>query len=295
MRTARARPSRGTCRRSSSPRSPSTGWSSTRSPRTPSATPSPTRASSTSAGRRPGDPPHPRPPLRLRGLAGPVEEGHAEAVGGPRPVGGDPPRRRAGARAHRLPLRRVLGPDRHLLHRPRRRRLRPVHAGRPAEHGRRQARVAQGRDFGSDGQLKSERAAPRRGERPGARRRPGGHRLRRAVGRVQAVPPLAVRPVPYDDAPAGGRRKLGFGAKATMQVAQKLYENGFITYMRTDSTTLSETAVSRGPGAGHAAVRRRLPAGEAAGTTPARSRTPRRRTRRSAPRAIVSAPRPRPA
>ena len=38
-------------------------------------------------------------------------------------------------------------------------------------------------------------------------------------------------------------RKLGFGAKATMQVAQKLYENGFITYMRTDSTTLSETAV----------------------------------------------------
>ncbi|WP_225850864.1 type I DNA topoisomerase [Streptomyces sp. HPF1205] len=39
-------------------------------------------------------------------------------------------------------------------------------------------------------------------------------------------------------------RKLGLGAKATMQVAQKLYENGFITYMRTDSTTLSETAIS---------------------------------------------------
>ena len=39
-------------------------------------------------------------------------------------------------------------------------------------------------------------------------------------------------------------RKLGFGAKVTMQVAQKLYENGFITYMRTDSTTLSETAIN---------------------------------------------------
>jgi DNA topoisomerase-1 len=38
-------------------------------------------------------------------------------------------------------------------------------------------------------------------------------------------------------------RKLGFGAKRTMAVAQTLYENGFITYMRTDSTTLSEEAI----------------------------------------------------
>lgn len=39
-------------------------------------------------------------------------------------------------------------------------------------------------------------------------------------------------------------RKLGFGAKRTMGVAQKLYENGFITYMRTDSTTLSQEALT---------------------------------------------------
>ncbi len=39
-------------------------------------------------------------------------------------------------------------------------------------------------------------------------------------------------------------RKLGYGASRTMGVAQRLYENGFITYMRTDSTTMSETAVS---------------------------------------------------
>lgn len=39
-------------------------------------------------------------------------------------------------------------------------------------------------------------------------------------------------------------RKFGFGAARTMQVAQRLYEGGFITYMRTDSTTLSKSAVS---------------------------------------------------
>ena len=38
-------------------------------------------------------------------------------------------------------------------------------------------------------------------------------------------------------------RKLGFSAKQTMSVAQRLYENGYITYMRTDSTTLSQTAI----------------------------------------------------
>ena len=38
-------------------------------------------------------------------------------------------------------------------------------------------------------------------------------------------------------------RKLRFSAKNTMRVAQQLYENGFITYMRTDSTNLSNEAV----------------------------------------------------
>lgn len=38
-------------------------------------------------------------------------------------------------------------------------------------------------------------------------------------------------------------RKLGFSVSRTMSVAQRLYEAGHITYMRTDSTTLSETAL----------------------------------------------------
>src|SRR3954447_9568637 len=39
-------------------------------------------------------------------------------------------------------------------------------------------------------------------------------------------------------------RKLGFTSERTMRTAQRLYEGGYITYMRTDSTTLSETALS---------------------------------------------------
>ena len=39
-------------------------------------------------------------------------------------------------------------------------------------------------------------------------------------------------------------RKLRWSSSVTMRVAQRLYENGYITYMRTDSTNLSETALS---------------------------------------------------
>lgn len=39
-------------------------------------------------------------------------------------------------------------------------------------------------------------------------------------------------------------RKLGYSVSRTMQIAQRLYENGHITYMRTDSVNLSDTAIN---------------------------------------------------
>jgi DNA topoisomerase-1 len=41
-----------------------------------------------------------------------------------------------------------------------------------------------------------------------------------------------------------GGRKLRMSSRQVMQTAQRLYENGYITYMRTDSTNLSETAIT---------------------------------------------------
>ncbi|MCT2589924.1 type I DNA topoisomerase [Streptomyces sp. N2-109] len=110
-------------------------------------------------------------------------------------------------------------------------------------------RVAQGRDFGSDGQLKSASATAQVLQLDEAAARELAAGLADASFTVRSVESKPYRRSPY--APfrtttlqQEASRKLGFGAKVTMQVAQKLYENGFITYMRTDSTTLSDTAIN---------------------------------------------------
>src|SRR5690606_2005870 len=106
-------------------------------------------------------------------------------------------------------------------------------------------RVARGSDFDQAGQLKSADKVVHL-DRSGAEGLVDA--LRDTAFEVRSVESKPYRRSPY--APfrtttlqqeAG--RKLGMSAQVTMSVAQRLYENGFITYMRTDSTTLSGAAV----------------------------------------------------
>ena len=106
-------------------------------------------------------------------------------------------------------------------------------------------RVAQGRDFTSTGQLRTEDVLHLDAEAAAAL----AQRLENAAFAVSSVERKPYRRSPY--APfrtttlqQEASRKLGFSAKHTMSIAQRLYENGHITYMRTDSVTLSQTAIS---------------------------------------------------
>ena len=106
-------------------------------------------------------------------------------------------------------------------------------------------RVAQGRDFTSAGQLKSADVLHLDAAAAAAL----AERLQTTSFSVASVERKPYKRSPY--APfrtttlqQEASRKLGFSAKHTMSVAQRLYENGYITYMRTDSVTLSQTAIT---------------------------------------------------
>jgi DNA topoisomerase I len=106
-------------------------------------------------------------------------------------------------------------------------------------------RVAQGRDFGSDGKLKSDELVLL--DEPGARGL--ADRVRESsftVRRVEQKPYVRRPSAPFmtSTLQQEASRKLRFSAQTTMRLAQRLYENGYITYMRTDSTTLSESALT---------------------------------------------------
>src|SRR5581483_6288044 len=106
-------------------------------------------------------------------------------------------------------------------------------------------RVAQGRDFDQQGTLTSSTAVQLT--------EVDARELARSLEGV----PFEVASVdekPYTRRPAApfmtstlqqeASRKLRLSSQQTMRVAQRLYENGYITYMRTDSTTLSESALA---------------------------------------------------
>ena len=106
-------------------------------------------------------------------------------------------------------------------------------------------RLAEGKDFDdTTGALSADRLLLDEGAARGLADRLGGV-------------PVTVRSVedkPYKSSPKppfitstlqqAGNNQLGMTAQRTMRAAQSLYENGFITYMRTDSTTLSEQALA---------------------------------------------------
>jgi DNA topoisomerase-1 len=107
------------------------------------------------------------------------------------------------------------------------------------------ARVAQGKDFAPTGELLDQDVT--RLDEEQARALAGS--LMDAAFSVRSVDER-----PYRRKPAApfrtatlqqeASRKLRFSAQTTMRVAQRLYESGYITYMRTDSTTLSESALT---------------------------------------------------
>jgi len=107
------------------------------------------------------------------------------------------------------------------------------------------AKVARGDDFGADGQLR--KSGLLRLDESGANglaRALDGAEL--SVSGVEEKPTTRRPAAPFitSTLQQEAARKLRWGAQRTMRVAQGLYERGFITYMRTDSTTLADSAVT---------------------------------------------------
>jgi DNA topoisomerase I len=105
-------------------------------------------------------------------------------------------------------------------------------------------RLALGRDFGPDGKLRNAEALQLDEEQA----RGLASRLEQSdfsVSRVERKPYSRRPSAPFmtSTLQQEASRKLRFSAQTTMRIAQRLYENGYITYMRTDSTTLSESAL----------------------------------------------------
>ena len=107
-------------------------------------------------------------------------------------------------------------------------------------------RVATGRDFDSVGAVKKPDEVMVLDEAAATALATGLRGAALTVGSVEEKP-YTRRPYPpfmTSTLQQEAGRKLRFSSERTMSVAQRLYENGYITYMRTDSTTLSESAIN---------------------------------------------------
>jgi DNA topoisomerase-1 len=109
-------------------------------------------------------------------------------------------------------------------------------------------KIAVSNDFGSDGQLTGnaiKNAIVLTTER--ATELAEAFRARRAaVSSIETKPYKRQPSAPFRTSTMqqDASSRLGFGAQRTMRAAQSLYENGYITYMRTDSMTLSGEAIT---------------------------------------------------
>jgi DNA topoisomerase-1 len=105
-------------------------------------------------------------------------------------------------------------------------------------------RVAVGRDFSEVGELTADVVRLDEPAATGLAERLAGSEFRvcnveQRPYRRSPYPPFITSTLQQE-----ASRKLRLSAGVTMRLAQRLYENGYITYMRTDSTTLSDTALS---------------------------------------------------
>ncbi len=107
-------------------------------------------------------------------------------------------------------------------------------------------RVARGSDFGQDGELKANAKVVHLTKTRAESLASALHDTDFSVRSVESKPYTRKPYAPFRTTTLQqeASRKMGYGASRTMSIAQRLYENGYITYMRTDSTTLSETAVN---------------------------------------------------